>query len=649
MPKPGEQGRVERSLPQGGPGRTEQALVPFAGNYQPLAPEEVGRASLETLAGHINVEGTMAEVALNAALHHAREADRLLLEAKGRLGHGEWLPWLKANVVSFSVRSAQQYMVVAERWEELMAKCAEPAHLTLQGGLKLLAGKAPEGAPAEEEPPAEGDEAPPRGRNPPFQPLRTDEGGEAARTLNRKGERALWERLQTLANPHWPNLGSLAYLSLHFVEPTLTWPPHGSEEMVERHGLVAWVLENLNHFIRRRGRPTLVAYDDLWLVLTRWALGGGEVRMTAFHLNNAQFLSGEDREAFDQADLDNLASAAQAGKTSAGRRLAEMAAEAGVAEAEIGDAPDWQTVANHLKDRRLLAAAADAPPGAAADVPPPPATPAPAGGNGSGAGARPGTLASPAPPPPPAAAAPEAAVATPSVPACRAPELKEHGRLLVVRDDLLPGGTKYRALLEVLPALGHAEYVYGTSAWGYAQVALALACHDLGLKATIFCPKSGTLPRAREVEGAGAKLVQVPFGRQNVVEARAREHCEKTGAYLFQLGFDLPVMLAPLTAAARSLDVQPTEVWCAAGSGTLCRALQAAWPEARHVAVQVGKPPKVGAATLHKAPEKFEKPARQSPPFPSCANYDAKVWQFLKPRLEAAGPDDRILFWNVAG
>jgi hypothetical protein len=81
-----------------------------------------------------------------------------------------------------------------------------------------------------------------------------------------------------------------------------------------------------------------------------------------------------------------------------------------------------------------------------------------------------------------------------------------------------------------------------------------------------------------------------------------------------------------------------------AGSGTLTRALQAAWPGARFHAVRVGKPPDVGRARLYEAPEPFERDASLPPPFPSCSNYDAKAWRFL---AEHARPG--ALFWNVAG
>ena len=48
-----------------------------------------------------------------SAIEAAVEAGRLLIEAKDQVGHGGWLPWLKANT-SVSERTAQYYMKLAD-------------------------------------------------------------------------------------------------------------------------------------------------------------------------------------------------------------------------------------------------------------------------------------------------------------------------------------------------------------------------------------------------------------------------------------------------------------------------------------------------------------------------------------------------------
>jgi hypothetical protein len=229
------------------------------------------------------------------------------------------------------------------------------------------------------------------------------------------------------------------------------------------------------------------------------------------------------------------------------------------------------------------------------------------------------------------------------------PLVERRGSLLVVRDDLCPGGTKYRALLKVLPTLGYREYVFTAPAMGYAQIALALACRELGYRACIFvAARRAPHPRTARAAAAGARIISVPAGRLSVLRARARAYCADTGALLFPMGFALPPMLTAFAAIARAVDATlpapPAEVWAVAGSGALSRALQAAWPAACHFAVQIGYPPDVGGACLLTAPEPFAMPARRPPPFPSCSNYDAKAWQFL-----AAYAAPGALCWTVAG
>src|SRR5947209_8376294 len=183
------------------------------------------------------------------------------------------------------------------------------------------------------------------------------------------------------------------------------------------------------------------------------------------------------------------------------------------------------------------------------------------------------------------------------------PTIREHSSVLVVRDDLIPGGTKAR----IAPYLfgSAAEYVYASPVYGYTQVALAHAARRAGKRATIFCAKRNIRhPRTAEAAKAGASVREIPNGYMSVVRCRAKEYCAETGAYLIPFGFDSPQILAALTKVAASLPVKPTEVWSVAGSGVLTRALQAAWPDADFHVVQVGADPKAGRATIYKAPEK---------------------------------------------
>lgn len=223
-----------------------------------------------------------------------------------------------------------------------------------------------------------------------------------------------------------------------------------------------------------------------------------------------------------------------------------------------------------------------------------------------------------------------------------APMIETHEGFRVVRDDVIAGGTKIRAI----PALfdHRDEYVYASPVYGYAQIALAHCAARYGKRARIFCAqRKERHARTQEAACAGASITEVPCGYMTVVRARAREYCAATGAKLLPFGFDDPVFIEALAGVARAVKIDPPEVWCAAGSGVLVRALQRAWPKANFNAVRVGAEPNVGTARVFAAPEKFEQRAKRPPPFPSCANYDAKVWQFMTTHATPGA-----LFWNVA-
>jgi hypothetical protein len=98
----------------------------------------VPRPDLAELARRINSEHAQAEGALRAGLQHARTAGQLLLEAKAKLAHGQWLPWLKANIGA-SKRTCQGYMRVCEQWPVLEAKAQRVALLSYREALAVLA------------------------------------------------------------------------------------------------------------------------------------------------------------------------------------------------------------------------------------------------------------------------------------------------------------------------------------------------------------------------------------------------------------------------------------------------------------------------------------------------------------------------------
>jgi hypothetical protein len=78
-------------------------------------PTGAGHNRLGVLAAEISEHHRCAGAATREAIRHAIEAGQRLAEAKKLVGHGEWLPWLKANVPGISARTAQRYLAAAER------------------------------------------------------------------------------------------------------------------------------------------------------------------------------------------------------------------------------------------------------------------------------------------------------------------------------------------------------------------------------------------------------------------------------------------------------------------------------------------------------------------------------------------------------
>lgn len=228
-----------------------------------------------------------------------------------------------------------------------------------------------------------------------------------------------------------------------------------------------------------------------------------------------------------------------------------------------------------------------------------------------------------------------------------APILVEHDGIMVVRDDLFPGGTKARALGLLFDGVD--EVAYASPCEGGAQTAIAHVARYLGKRATIFvAERAQPHPRGLMAKALGAKVYQVAPGYLTVVHARARSYCEATGARLLEFGADNPAVIRAVAAAASQIDVDPDEVWCAAGSGVLSRALAAAWPKARRHAVQIGRAVSladVAGAEIHVHRLPFGRPSSAPVPFPADPHYDAKAWETATAQR---GPG-RVLFWNVTG
>lgn len=245
------------------------------------------------------------------------------------------------------------------------------------------------------------------------------------------------------------------------------------------------------------------------------------------------------------------------------------------------------------------------------------------------------------------------------------------GHVHVVRDDLLLGGTKQRAIAPFLTEqvdAGYSEFVYASPPPGFAQVALASTCQQMRLGCTLFCddvdiegiPSASLHEFSRLARSYGAKVYLVPHLHQ--AEALAEEYAaERSERLQLPLGFAGEAYAVHLREA---LSTQwrrilshigtPPELWLPVGSATLGGIFRDIVPDdipIHGVDVRVlpsdderltglfGRP----NVFRYETPECFADVVRSPPPIPSNAFYDAKLWRFVSEHAQ-----DGALWWNVA-
>lgn len=100
------------------------------------SPESSVPHSLSEIAARINEHHHAANTAARTALEHAVRCGELLAEAKSHVPHGQWLPWLSANV-AVGVRQAQKYIRLAQ--QPGLALAVDTVPLTIDQALATVA------------------------------------------------------------------------------------------------------------------------------------------------------------------------------------------------------------------------------------------------------------------------------------------------------------------------------------------------------------------------------------------------------------------------------------------------------------------------------------------------------------------------------
>jgi threonine dehydratase len=234
--------------------------------------------------------------------------------------------------------------------------------------------------------------------------------------------------------------------------------------------------------------------------------------------------------------------------------------------------------------------------------------------------------------------------------------IEKHHGIYVVRDDLLPGGTKSILLSEINKEYPHTkEFVYASPVYGGFQIALSMYCKNHNLKATIFCAKrtkqhTNTL---KCIEN-GANVVEVDYGYLSVIEKKAREYCMgKPNVEKIIFGASTPknksIIAKRVINVIKTLHFVPDEIWCAVGSGTLLSGILLGTNNINIniVGVQVGAEFKETHKNLRliKYPKSFDKESKIKIDFPSMPNYDLKAFELCLKEMKIN--NKKILFWNV--
>jgi hypothetical protein len=106
--------------------------------------DEKRKAELSQLATKASEAHSIVVNAPKVVLQHAITAGAVLNEAKSKVGHGNWLAWLKENCLDISDRTAERYMKLADGKAKLDKKLQDPdkfdivSNLTINEALRLI-------------------------------------------------------------------------------------------------------------------------------------------------------------------------------------------------------------------------------------------------------------------------------------------------------------------------------------------------------------------------------------------------------------------------------------------------------------------------------------------------------------------------------
>ena len=223
------------------------------------------------------------------------------------------------------------------------------------------------------------------------------------------------------------------------------------------------------------------------------------------------------------------------------------------------------------------------------------------------------------------------------------PIIEDYNGIKVVREDLLEVGSKARfgeALVATCPTK---KIVYVQPRFGFAGISLTKLCKLYNKELILFMPSSKEISdhQAYCIENGCTYFFHRIAAMPNL-NLIAKKWAEENDATFIPLGLKHELVTAMIIKTASEIE-EPKSFWTAFSTGVLNRGLQIAWPNAQANGVAVSRNIQTGEkgkANLVSHYKNFSQNSSIVPPFSSALNYDAKVWEYLKPG---------DLFWNVAG
>ena len=248
--------------------------------------------------------------------------------------------------------------------------------------------------------------------------------------------------------------------------------------------------------------------------------------------------------------------------------------------------------------------------------------------------------------------------------------IKNNGELItinVIRDDLIPAGSKQRAMIPYFQTSKYKEFVYVSPYTGAAQISLAYSARVTNKKATIFMykkrPQNPLTKKALKLAENNKKhlnIIEINNGSMKYLEKLANKYVErikkeKGEDYITKIGLGFSdeeyknIFVKKLKEAVpKSLkDKPPNRIWVPSGSSIILNALYKVFPASYFLAVRTGKTiwPDMynqNNTKLYETTEFFYDRAKIQPPYPTTSAYDAKAWKFV---LEDGEDGDYI--WNI--